>query len=73
MKLWRENQGPQKYEHENQEARMYDRVDSESHFAIFLVRILWRMSLTSHENIVASLARLMRLARREKFNILQIL
>jgi hypothetical protein len=46
------------------------RIDSESRFAIFLARILWKMRLDSRENISASLASLTSLARREKCNIL---
>ncbi len=45
------------------------RVDSESRFAIFLVRILWKMRIFSRENISASLASLTNLARREKCDI----
>ncbi len=41
------------------------RVASESRFAIFLARILWKMRLVSRENISASLASLTSLARRE--------
>ncbi len=49
------------------------RVDSESRFAIFLARILWKMRLASPENISASLASLTSLARREKCDILSSL
>jgi hypothetical protein len=49
------------------------RVDSESRFAIFLARILWKMRLASRVNISASLASLMSLARREKCDILSSL
>jgi hypothetical protein len=49
------------------------RVDSESRFAIFLARILWKMRLASRENISASLASLMSLARRENCDILSSL
>jgi hypothetical protein len=51
---------------------LYSRVDSESRFAIFLTRIMWKMRLASRENISASLASLTSLvsltslARREK-------
>ncbi len=40
------------------------RVESESRFAIFLLRILWKMKLASRENISASLV------KREKCNIM---
>ncbi len=46
------------------------RVDRESHFAIFLVIIFWKMRLASRKNISASLASLMSLVRREKYDIL---
>ncbi len=46
------------------------RVDSESRFTIFLMRILWKIRLASCENISARLASLMSLARREKCDIL---
>ncbi len=49
------------------------RVDSESRFAIFLARILWKMRLASRENISASLASLTSLTRREKCDILSSL
>ncbi len=48
-------------------SRIQSRVDSESRFAIFLVRILWKIRLASRENISASLTSL---ARREKYDIL---
>ncbi len=41
---------------------IWTRVDSESRFAIFLARILWKMLLASRENINASLASLTSLA-----------
>ncbi len=49
---------------------LYTRVDSESRFAIFLARILWKIRLATRENICASLASLTSLARREKCDIL---
>jgi hypothetical protein len=49
------------------------KVDSESRFAIFLARILWKMRLASRENINASLASLTSLAKREKCDILSSL
>jgi hypothetical protein len=39
---------------------MVPRVDSDSRFAIFLARILWKMRLASRENISASLTSLAR-------------
>jgi hypothetical protein len=48
-------------------------VDSESRFAIFLARILWKMRLASRENISASLVSLTSLARRENCDILSSL
>jgi hypothetical protein len=53
--------------------RTRNRVDSESRFAIFLARILWKMRLASRENISASLASLTSLARRGKCDILSSL
>ncbi len=50
--------------------RLGTRVDIESRFAIFLARIMWKMSVGSRENISASLASLTSLARRKKCDIL---
>jgi hypothetical protein len=52
---------------------LVSRVDSESRFAIFLARILWKRRLASRENINASLASLTSLARRENCDMLSSL
>jgi hypothetical protein len=61
--------GPQPWPHACSTV-VWTRVDSESRFAIFLARILWKMRLASRENISESLASLTSLTRREKCDIL---
>jgi hypothetical protein len=48
------------------------RVDSESRFSIFLARILWKMSLASCENIIASLVRLVRCWSRYEISVARL-